>query len=84
MAKTSNQHADTGKFHLEIRFFDSDPKQWEWFAFDKKKMSSAIFSGQCKTLVGAKKSAAASIGLTETSWKPLGPEFEMPEEFLGQ
>jgi hypothetical protein len=84
MAKISNLHADAGKFHLEIRFFDSDSaKEWEWFAFDRKKMSSAIRSGKSKTLAGAKKSAAASVGLAQAKWKPIGPESEVPEELLG-
>lgn len=70
MARAFNQHADAGRFHLETRYVD--PNHWEWFVLEKK-TKRTHFSGDAKTLDGAKKSAATAVGLMTARWQNIGP-----------
>ncbi len=83
MARAFEQHADAGKFHLEIRYAAGNEKPWEWFALDAKQTSKTIFSGKCMTLKSAKNDAAKSAGLKEAKWRPIGSALDVPDESLG-
>jgi hypothetical protein len=72
MAKVFAQHANAGEYHLETSFVDG---HWEWKAMAIKKRLPE-FTGTASTLEGAKKSAAASIGLIVAEWTNIGPPIE--------
>ena len=78
MATVYAQHATVGKYHLETTFVDG---QWEWGAVPIRHTAGQRlpeFAGVAKTLEDAKKSAAASIGLSRAQWLSIGPVIEVP------
>jgi hypothetical protein len=77
MARVFAQHADAGKYHLETRYGGIEPLPWEWFVILKP--DKTVFSGDSKTLEGAKTSAGSAVGLGVAQWKDIGPAIELPD-----
>lgn len=80
MAQIHAQHTTVGKYHLET-YFNSTENMWEWWARTIKPHDGPEFHGRARELAGAKKGAAASIGVVlEIQWTPIGPLVEVPDD----
>ena len=78
MATVHAQFADAGKYHLEVVYAGKQERPWEWHVIRAQTRERA-FTGRDKTLDGAKKSAAARVGLVGANWKDVGPAIELED-----
>jgi hypothetical protein len=81
MARVHAQHANAGRYHLET-WYDEYAKKWGWRAKAIKQSDTRLheYADMADTLDGAKRSAEASIGLTNaTEWIDIGPAIIVPD-----